>query len=147
MENIGLHVAKMWHEILMNSSTEEDVIRFSELMKHSPVEIQIIIMAGTNKELLLRDYSAALRIPKSTLTSIINRLEKQQLISRTISGKDRRSYSLRLKKKGRDFLNTYGEYQNNIGNRIISGLDETERQQLVALLKKVSSYMVRREMV
>ena len=43
MENIGLYVAQIWHEVLMNSSNEDDVARYSELMNRSPVEIQIIL--------------------------------------------------------------------------------------------------------
>lgn len=144
MEDTGLYVAKIWHEVLMNSSNEDDVVRYSELMNLSPVEIQIILMTGTNNELLLRDYANMLHISKSTLTSIINRLEKQGYIHRTISSKDKRSYCLTLDSKGQTFLSSYISYQTEIGNRIISGLDENEKQQLVMLLKKISSYMVRR---
>ena len=90
MENIGLYVAQIWHEVLMNSSNEDDVARYSELMNRSPVEIQIILMTGTNNEVLLRDYANMLHISKSTLTSIINRLEKQGYIQRTISRKTKR---------------------------------------------------------
>ena len=144
MENIGLYVAQIWHEVLMNSSNEDDVARYSELMNRSPVEIQIILMTGTNNELLLRDYANMLHISKSTLTSIINRLEKQGYIHRTISSKDKRSYCLILDSKGQIFLNSYISYQTDIGNRIISGLDENEKQQLVMLLGKIASYMVRR---
>lgn len=144
MDDIGLCVAKMWHEILMNSSNEEDIKKYSELMKLSPVEMQIILMTEANRGLLLRDYSSALKISKSTLTSIINRLEKQGFISRKISDRDKRSYGLSLDGKGVSFLETYTSYQSDIGNRIISGLDETEKQQLVALLRKITSYMVRR---
>lgn len=144
MENNGLYVAQIWHEVLMNSSNEDDVARYSELMNRSPVEIQIILMTGTNNELLLRDYANMLHISKSTLTSIINRLEKQGYIHRTISSKDKRSYCLTLDSKGQMFLNSYISYQTDIGNRIISGLDENEKQQLVMLLGKIASYMVRR---
>ena len=144
MENIGLYVAQIWHEVLMNSSNEDDVARYSELMNRSPVEIQIILMTGTNNELLLRDYANMLHISKSTLTSIINRLEKQGYIHRTISSKDKSSYCLTLDSKGQMILNSYISYQTDIGNRIISGLDENEKQQLVMLLGKIASYMVRR---
>lgn len=143
MDNMGFYVAKAWHEILMNSSTEEDVEKYSELMKHSPVEIQIIIMTGTSKNLLLRDYISALHIPKSTLTSTVNRLEKQQMIKRVISQTDKRSYGLELDMKGMNFLNKYISYQSDIGAKIISGLDKTEQQQLISLLEKISSYMIK----
>lgn len=144
MENPGLYVAQIWHEVLMNSSNEDDVKKYAELMNRSPVEIQIILMTGTNNDLLLRDYANMLHISKSTLTSIINRLEKQGVIHRAISDKDKRSYCLTLGIKGRDFFNSYILYQTDIGNRIIGGLDEDEKQQLFMLLGKIASYMIRR---
>lgn len=144
MENPGLYVAQIWHEVLMNSSNEDDVKKYAELMNRSPVEIQIILMTGTNNDLLLRDYANILHISKSTLTSIINRLEKQGFIHRAISDKDKRSYCLTLGIKGQDFFNSYISYQTDIGNRIISGLDEDEKQQLFMLLGKIASYMIRR---
>lgn len=144
MENAGLYVARMWHEILLNSSNEDYVEKYSVLMNRSPIEIRIILMTGAGGGLLMRDYSSALQIPKSTLTSIINRLEKQGIIHRTISEKDRRSFCLTLDEKGREFLSTYIAYQNDMGNRIISGLDEQEKKELIALLGKISSYMIRR---
>ena len=144
MDDMGLCVARMWHEILMNSSNEEDIKKYSELMKLSPVELQIILMTEANDGLLLRDYASTLQISKSTLTSVINRLEKQGFIRRKISDRDKRSYGLSLDVKGTTFIKTYTSYQSDIGNRIISGLDETERQQLVALLSKITSYMIRR---
>ena len=52
MENIGLYVAQIWHELLMNSSDEDDVIKYAELMNHSPVEIRIILITESNNCLL-----------------------------------------------------------------------------------------------
>lgn len=143
MDGIGFYVAKAWHEILINSSTKEDVQKYPELMKYSPVEIQIIIMTGTAKDLLLRDYIDALHIPKSTFTSIVNRLEKQQMIKRIISQVDKRSYGLELDVKGMDFLKQYMAYQSDMGAKIIAGLSQTEQHQLVFLLDKISSYMIK----
>ncbi len=144
MDDIGFKVSKMWHEIMMNSSTKEDVGNYSELMECSPVEIQVILITGSTPGLLLRDYASILHIPKSTLTSIINRLEKKRFLRRVISQNDRRSYGLELDENGSAFLNKYVAYQHDIGARIISGLDESEQQQLVALLDKISSYMLER---
>lgn len=128
----------------MSSSTEEDVLKYPELMECSPVEIQIIIITKTTPDLLLRDYVSMLHLPKSTLTSIINRLERKQFIKRVINQKDYRSYGLELDKKGLKFCELYMAYQRDMGNRIISGLNEDEKNQLSFLLNKISSYMVRR---
>lgn len=142
MNETGFYVAKLWHEILMSSSTEEYVKKYPELMDCSPLEIQIIVITGTSSNLLLRDYVSALHIPKSTLTSAVKRLEKQKYIKRTICEQDLRSYSLVLDEKGIVFLEKYLAYQNDMGNQIINGLDENEKKQLIALLKKIPSYML-----
>lgn len=144
MEDVGLYVAQIWHEVLMKSSNKDDVIKYSELMNRSPVEMQVILMTGANSGLLMRDYASMLQISKSTLTSIINRLEKQGFLYRTISSKDKRSYCLTLDTRGQEFYKAYISYQSDIGNRIISGLDEKEREAFVMLLGKIASYMIRR---
>lgn len=144
MDNTSLYVAQMWHEIMMKSSTHEDVEKYSSLMGRSPVEMRIILMAGASPNLLLREYISELNIPKSTLTSIINRLERQQYLKRTISTKDRRSFGLELDKNGIEFFQEYMCYQNDMGNRILNGLNEDEQNQLISLLSKISSYMIRK---
>lgn len=144
MEGIenSLYIAQMWHEILMRSTTAEDVEKYKSLMGLSPVEMRIILMTGQTSNLLLREYVEQLHIPKSTLTSIIDRLEKQDYLKRIINTRDKRSFGLQLEDKGKQFLKTYLEYQNMIGKRIIEGLDEQEREQLVGLLSKIASYII-----
>lgn len=145
MPDKDLHTAQMWHEILMMSSTSEDVEKYSELMNVSPVEIRILLMADSSPDLLLREYTSALNIPKSTLTSILNRLEKRHYLKRTISEKDRRSFGLVLDTNGTAFLQKYLQYQAEIGGRILGGLNGEEQQELISLLEKISSYMVRKQ--
>lgn len=140
--NNSFYIAKMWHEILMNSSTKREVEKYPELMQCSPIEMQIIIMTGSTSDLLLKEYVSNLHIPKSTLTSIISRLEKQQFIKRVISEKDLRSYSLVLQERGEIFFKKYLAYQKDIGDRILQGLDAKEQQQLITLLTKISTYMI-----
>ena len=65
-----LQVAQLWHEVLMYSSTPEEVARYPELMGRSPLEMRLLLMAGAAPHLLLRDYLAALHVPKSTLTKM-----------------------------------------------------------------------------
>lgn len=144
MNETGCQVAQMWHEILMNSSTGGEAEKYPALVGRSPVEIRIVLMAGASPELLLREYISVLKIPKSTLTSVVDRLEKQRFVQRTINPKDRRSYSLVPGERGRELLKQYAAYQQEIGARIVSGLSGEEKEQLVSLLSKISSYMVRR---
>lgn len=140
-----LQVAQLWHEVLMYSSTPEEVARYPELMGRSPLEMRLLLMAGAAPHLLLRDYLAALHVPKSTLTSALNRLEGQGYLRRVISPRDRRSFQLELGERGQAFLRSYLDYQRGMGERILGGLAPEEQRQLAALLQKVASYMLPRQ--
>ena len=74
MESPGRYVAQVWHEVLMNSATAEDVAKYAPLAGRSPVELRILLLAGSTQDLPLSAYAEALHLPKSTLTSILQRL-------------------------------------------------------------------------
>ena len=86
MESPGRYVAQVWHEVLMNSATAEDVAKYAPLAGRSPVELRILLLAGSTQDLPLSAYAEAL----------------------------------------------------------LHGLNREEQQQLLALLQKIQSYMVRR---
>ena len=86
----------------------------------------------------------SLHLPKSTLTSILQRLERQGYLRRMPRETDRRSACLTLTEQGVAFYHTYLAYQQDLGERILHGLNREEQQQLLALLQKIQSYMVRR---
>ncbi len=134
-----LAVARMWLDIFMKSSTADDVERFQELSDFTPVEIQLLSMVGNKKDMLLREFLAIAKIPKSTLTSIINRLEQKEYLRRVINPRDRRSFGLELTKKGQRLFALYGAYQGEMGAKILRGLDAEERLLLLHLLRKISA--------
>ena len=144
MESLGRYVAQVWHEVLMNSATAEDVAKYAPLAGRSPVELRILLLAGSTQDLPVSAYAEALHLPKSTLTSILQRLERQGYLHRMPRETDRRSACLTLTEQGVAFYHTYLAYQQDLGERILHGLNREEQQQLLALLQKIQSYMVRR---
>jgi DNA-binding MarR family transcriptional regulator len=132
----------MWLDILMKSSTAEDVERYEHLMNFAPIEINLMVMAGNTKNLLLREFLHTLKVPKSTLTSVINRLEQRDYMKRVINPRDKRSFGLELTKKGQQFLVEYVAYQSEMGDKILKGLKEEEQQQLLYLLGKIAANVI-----
>jgi DNA-binding MarR family transcriptional regulator len=132
----------MWLDILMKSSTAEDVERYEHLMNFAPIEINLMVMAGNTKNLLLREFLHTLKVPKSTLTSVINRLEQRDYMKRVINPRDKRSFGLELTKKGQQFLVEYVAYQSEMGDKILKGLKEEEQQQLLYLLEKIAANVI-----
>ena len=135
-------VASMWLAILMKSSTADDVERFGQLSDFTPVEINLLSMVGNRKDMLLREFLEIVKIPKSTLTSIVNRLEQRDYLKRVINPRDKRSFGLELTDKGEQFFKLYQTYQGEMGAKILKGLDTEEQKQLVSLLKKIAAHVL-----
>lgn len=132
-------VASLWLDIFMKSSTVRDVEHFKELSNFTPVEINLITMAGNSKDMLLREYLEIIKIPKSTLTSIIDRLEKKDYLKRVINPRDKRSFGLELTIKGKRIFELYLVYQSEMGEKILAGLSREEQEQFLFLLDKISA--------
>ena len=45
MESPGRYVAQVWHEVLMNSATAEDVAKYAPL-----AELRILLLAGSTQD-------------------------------------------------------------------------------------------------
>ena len=70
------------------------------------------------------------------LTSMIDRLEKKNLIKRAISTKDRRSYKLELTEEGRKTQVEHDKFEAEFYARIINSLDTYEEMENSAFPEK-----------
>ncbi|MDC7235171.1 MAG: MarR family transcriptional regulator [Spirochaetales bacterium] len=72
---------------------------------------------------------------------VIANLEKRGLVEKQISHADRRSRKVSLTTKGHDLISTvYPEHETNIMNNF-GGLELSEKQQLIELIKKFGKSM------
>ncbi|MEE9240780.1 MAG: MarR family transcriptional regulator [bacterium] len=77
-------------------------------------------------------------VSRGTMTGLLDGLEREGLIERHLHNGDRRKFSIRMTKKGRETLNRiFPDYYNRIGG-LMAELDEKERETLVFLLTKVN---------
>lgn len=129
----------LWHKILSSESNMKNKKQYPHLMALSSVESAIISMAYSNEDIILRDIIQCLGLPKSTLTSIINRLEEGGYLSRCISKRDRRSYGLCLTQKGIEAHDERARYEEQEFGSIVDRLTEEENSQLVSILNKITS--------
>lgn len=95
---------------------------------------------GSAKRLAVGEVRERLDIPKSTLTSAINRLEDKGLLRRTMHPADRRSYGLELTDAGWKVDEEHQRVDALLGTKVMGCLDsDAEREALAALLSKVGS--------
>jgi len=79
-----------------------------------------------------------LGIAPSRLVALIDDLEERGLLERRDQPDDRRSYGLYLRSKGRDVLKLIGQIAREHQQELCAALTEKERDELVALLKRIA---------
>ncbi|MEY8001387.1 MarR family winged helix-turn-helix transcriptional regulator [Clostridium sp. Mt-5] len=131
-------LSQIWHSMIMASNCKHMESQFSRIQGLSTTEIGVLRIISEKEDVIIKDIVEILKIPKSTLTSIINRLEKRNLINRTISNRDKRSYRLILTEQGILMQKEHIEFEKTVYDRIMRCLDTwDEREELLKLIKKI----------
>ncbi len=101
-------------------------------------DLAIIKAVNCRPDIILKDILDQLSLPNSTLTSIVNRLEKMEILKRVISKRDRRSYGLELCEKGELIVKDHREKEQKYFAKILGSLNsDEERKKLISLLNTV----------
>ncbi len=124
---------RIWYRILRQRAKQSD-----EDMKVPQIEMHIIGMAYENPDLILKDIQKKLDLPQTTLSSMLARLEKIDLIERVINRADLRSFSIHVTDKGKKFIEQHKREDYQYARNILMTLNEKEREQFSQLFYKAS---------
>jgi len=76
-------------------------------------------------------------ISKNTVSSLLGSLEEQELIERTLSSEDKRSFQIRLTRKGRDLVHSTLPKHNSSMTDAFAALNVEEQKTLLKILHKL----------
>jgi len=126
------------HKIVFASQVSDMPIFKGSVKDLNEAELTILSVVNGKPDIVLKEISTMFKMPPSTLTSAIDRLEKKGYLNRVISRRDRRSYGLELTQKGRDIVEQHVVDERDSLAAILAHLDsEEEKTQFVALLSKI----------
>lgn len=132
--------SKIWHRLLKHSYGSSDIEKFKEMKQLSHVEVSIISLVYSNPDIIIREICEKIDVPKSSMTSMIDRLEKKNYLTRIISKRDRRSFGLKLTEAGMKIQKQHEEYEKYIFNEIINSLDtDEEKETFLKLTDKIAN--------
>jgi DNA-binding MarR family transcriptional regulator len=80
-----------------------------------------------------------LQIPPSTMVSLVDHLEQQGWLERRPDAADRRTRQLHLTRRGGQVLDRATRLGDEWEHQICAGLSDTEREQLLGLLRRVAT--------
>jgi MarR family 2-MHQ and catechol resistance regulon transcriptional repressor len=99
----------------------------------------LLYHSGDDGGLTQADLSRMMLVNRANITSLIDRMEKANLVVRTSVPGDRRYNSIRLTAHGkRVLLDVEDEYAHEVG-RIMGVLDDSDVQELISALERIRS--------
>lgn len=100
-------------------------------------EFTVMEALYTKRELYTHEIIASILIPNSSITYVLDALEKKGILNRKKDPSDKRKQILSLTDKGREiFIKIYEMHYDHMKS-IFSVLDQDEEEELIRLLKKL----------
>jgi DNA-binding MarR family transcriptional regulator len=131
-------LSRIHHKVYYKMLHTDFEDNFPQIKGVTPLEMGVLRVISENPGAMLYEIAQNLNTPKSTLTSVVDRLEKRGYVNRVISSKDRRSFELLLTRKGRSAQQQHIESEELIYKKIASALDTPEEvATLITLLEKI----------
>lgn len=104
------------------------------------MDLHVLSHAEAHPDDTVGQMRELLQVPQSTLTSMIDRLERRDLIRRTINPRDKRSFRLELTPAGQDIQREHRRVERLIARRMLEALpNDQARRQFVRLLSEMTT--------
>lgn len=127
---------QLWHIIGMDMKQEMQSGKYPAISGLTQLEMSILQAIETNPNNILKNICDVLGLPKSTLTSAINRLESKNYIKKKSVPQDKRSYGLELLDLGVQAQKEHIDVENAVFSNVLENLEENEVDQLIKILNK-----------
>ena len=135
IEAVNKAFHQIWYAVMFNRPDYKS----DNVQKLSFIEMHLIGMAYDHPDMILKEIREYLRIPQTTLSSIIAKMEKQGLLRRVINHRDLRSFSLEVTAAGKKIRDTHKEQDFKQAKELILALDDDERDEFIRMFHKVAN--------
>ena len=130
---------RIFHEFWRAVMFDRQDAKSESIQKLSFLEMHFINLAYKHPDMILKEIREHIKVPQTTLSSIVGKLEKQGFIQRVINHRDMRSFSIVVTEKGKNLLQEHRRQDLEIAKQFVLSLDEDERDTFINLFKKVVS--------
>ncbi|MBN2224480.1 MAG: MarR family transcriptional regulator [Deltaproteobacteria bacterium] len=115
----------------------ETILRRYDLCEISPAQGRILFALWKNDNVPIQELARQTSLSKSTLTSMIDRLEQRGFLVRVPSEQDRREILIRLTQKDRSLQETYTKVSEEMMGISLSGFGRDEVEDLEDKLRRI----------
>lgn len=129
---------RLWHALGGQRRAVKEQPRFAALHALSPIETGTLDVVAEAEGVTMGEVGRALGLAKSTVTSLVDRLEGRGYLCRVPGARDRRAFGLVLTPRGRTAYRAHVRFEDEVGRRMLAGLEsDAERAGFLAALRKM----------
>lgn len=110
-------------------------------LSKSTFNILMILRHGSSEGMLLHMLGELLLVSRANITGLVDHLEEKGYVNRVVDQHDRRARFARITAKGLALLDRVIPVHFEALGKLLSGLSNSDKEQLIALLKKARASM------
>ena len=123
-------------ELLTSRFKETDAV-FATRLEVSEREVTLLRTLAAEGPMITKDLGGRFHVPVSTMTGLVDRMEKKGLVRRVLGRRDRRSIELEATPAGTVALEEHGRGIEAIARGMLDALSERDQQTLITILRRV----------
>lgn len=127
-------IARLFHR---NRCFMDEQLRKRGITELGFSHVRIIIILHVFKVLSMKEVTEKISKDKSTVTILVNKLEKKGYLRKKVCEEDRRVTYLELEDKAKEILNIIFEVSDIFQSRVEKILDEEERKMFIKIMSKL----------
>lgn len=127
-------IARLFHR---NRCFMDEQLRKRGITELGFSHVRIIIILHVFKVLSMKEVTEKISKDKSTVTILVNKLEKKGYLRKKVCEEDRRVTYLELEDRAKEILNIIFEVSDIFQSRVEKILDEEERKMFIKIMSKL----------
>ncbi len=136
-ESLEYETVKLYYHIAAEI-TNQAKSKYKNMNHHSG-QNSCLVLLDDRDGMDQNELSAKLGIRATSLSELINKLEKKGFVTRTLSSQNRRSFFVSITPEGHVEAEKSKKLILEDGFRLLEPLDDAEKQTFYSILKKISS--------
>ena len=118
---------------------KESEILFASRLEVSDRELALLRTLVVDGPMITKELGGRFRVPVSTMTGLVDRMERKGLVRRIPGRRDRRSIELEATSAGTRALREHARGLEAIARGLLDALPERDQRALITILRKVGS--------
>lgn len=128
---------------VLSERFKADESLFADRLEVSERELALLRALAVQGPMITRELAGRFGVPLSTMTGLIDRMEKKGLVRRLPHRRDRRAIELEATPAGVVALREHARGMETMARGMLEALSDPDRQGLIAILRRMRSAIAR----